>query len=768
MQMKRMIPKSLVVPLWALTVAGAVQAQNTPASQSSSSSPNEEDVVTLSVFEISSSQPGRYQADESASGGRIRTEIMDTPSSVTVLTREFIEDSGALRVLDAAKYVAGVSEATIPNALDRVNIRGFQSDGRRIDGFSWADQANYDTAGIERMEVIKGPDALLQPTGIPGGTINLVTKRPEFTPAGYVTLQVGQYDSNRIEADSTGPIGDSKEFAYRVVGAIHDSEGYIDRTKRKSYYLAPSLMWRMSPSTQLTVRYEYYHFDTHIGEGIPVDPSVGTDSPFKLLTGVAPDFSPGFEAGDREFRRVRAHTGTFLFTSSINERLSVRLAGRLSYDDTPDRGFGWGVIGNGGARDPNTGLWVGGSVFASTPPYAASPATPQSRIFNHTGTDQQQKLEYRDLQNDWAYTFDTATLKSITSAGFAYAFEYQKLNARPMTAQRFDVDNFALDTQPVVFGNFGTVRRRELSRLQTYVNEQVWLLNDRVIVSAGLTNVQFNGYFGNLADNSTDGRLFEGHGQANTVNYGIVAKPVENLSVYYGHSESAVPQSNFQQVAQGSAPRVSRGIQDEVGVKVQLLDKRLIASVAYYEIDQTGYSLANPANLSSPPPNPLLPALILTRVAKGWEYQVTAALTKQLSLVAGYADTTNRDPNGIPFRSSAEEMGGIYMRYNFTDGALQGLAVALGVNYIGERAGDVATGYTIASTPENPIPNQPSFYLPSQTLADLNLTYARDNWIYRLNVLNVFDKENYPASGARNTVIVGNPRNITGSVTWKF
>jgi len=262
--------------------------------------------------------------------------------------------------------------------------------------------------------------------------------------------------------------------------------------------------------------------------------------------------------------------------------------------------------------------------------------------------------------------------------------------------------------------------------------------------------------------------LTSGDGSANTGSYGVVVKPLENLSVYYGHAENAVPQSNFEQVVSGAAPRVSRGTQEEFGAKIQLLNKRLIAGISYYEIDQTGYSLANPANLTSPPPPVLLPALILTRYAKGWEYQVTASISRNLSLIASYADTTNRDPNGIPFRSAAEKMGAFYVRYEFTEGGLAGFAAGLGSNWMGKRAGDVATGYTPASTPTNLIPNQPSFYLPEQTLVDLNLTYARKALVYRLNVSNLLDEDNYPATGARNTVIVGNPRAFSGSVTFKF
>lgn len=767
-----MPPKNIISPprltLWALCLGPLVASAQTSAVQPSP--PPDDEVVTLSVFEVSSEQASRYQADQMATGGRIATDIMDTPATVTVLTRDFIQDVGSLRVLDAAKYVAGIGEATIPNALDRVNIRGFQSDGRRVDGFSTADQANFDTVGIERMEIIKGPDAVLQPAGVPGGTINLVTKSPKFHQGGYLSVQAGQYDSNRVEADVTGPLSDS--LAYRVVTAVHDSEGYVDRSFRESIYAAPSVSWRMSPSSLLTVRYEYYDFDSHVGEGVPVDPSVGTNDEFKLLAGVPRDFSPALEAGDREYRRVTSHSGTFLFNSTIGDRLSVRVAGRIAEIDTPDRGFGWGVIGNGGSRDPQTGLWVAGSNFLSTAPYTASPATPQSRTFNHTGTDQGQRLRYRDLQNDWAYSFDTNYLGSVTSAGFAYAYESQNLQARSMTAQPFQVDNFSLDTAPVTFGAYNTDRRRQISRLQAYINQKVELFDDRLILTVGATNVTFNGVYGNKLSAATPtavaGQMYAGEGSANTVSYGAVVKPIENLSIYYGHSENAVPQTNFQQVTEGRAPRISEGTQDEFGVKVQLLDKRLLMSVSYYEIDQTGYSLANPANLTSPPPPVLLPALILTRIAKGWEYQITAGLTKNLTLIASYADTKNRDPNGIPFRSSAEELGAIFLRYAFKDGTLDGLAIGVGANYMGKRAGDVGSGYTSASTPDNLIPNQPSFYLPAQTLMDMNVTYARGDWEYRLAVANLLDEENYPASGARNTVVVGNPRNISGSVTWKF
>lgn len=764
--------------LLALAPATASFAQvadrGTPAATNAKT---DEEVLLLSPFEVATSQVGRYVTEESASGGRIRANVMDTPATVAVLTRDFIEDVGALRVLDAAKYIAGISEATIPNGLDRVNIRGFQSDGRRVDGFSWTDQANYDTAGIERMEVIKGPDSLLQPTGVPGGTINLVTKRPQFTSEGSVTVQAGEYDSNRVEFDSTGPIPGTKNLAYRFVSSLHDSDGYVQQSFRKSFFAAPSFTWRIGHNSQLTVRYEYYNFKTTTLEGLVVDPSVGTNTGFRLLPGIAHDFSPAL-SDKYQFRRVESHTGTFFFTTTLNEHLSMRLAGRFSEDNTPDSGLSWGASTQGGSRNPLTGLWEGGLIYSSTAPYAATAAPALSHTFNHTGSTSDQHLRYRDLQNDWVYAAKSRWVDSSTMAGFAYGYEQQHQDIRNLTASPFSIDAFSLnDVAPAPATTLSNARRRDLTRAQFYGTEKAELLDGRVILSGGLANLSFDGHFGSkvstAAQTGVAGRMYAGEGSKTTANYGLVVKPVKIVSLYYGHTESAVPTTNFQSVAErkdqdGQDISFSVGKQDEYGAKAQFFDNRLMVSVAYYKINQTNYSIANPGNLTSPPPATTLPALLVDRVAKGWEYQVSASLTKSLSFVASYTDSTNRDPNGVPFRNAAEKSGAAYLRYEFKRGTLRGLAIGAGANYLGKRAGDQASGVTSASTSTNIIPQQPSFYLPSRTLADLNFSYTLKQWTYRLAINNLFNTTDYAASQTRTSVYMGNPRNLTGSVTYRF
>ncbi|KXU36458.1 hypothetical protein AXK11_04495 [Cephaloticoccus primus] len=764
-------------------LAQQVGAQSAPAAATARAAAADAEVVTLSVFEVSSSAPARYQASESAAGGRITTSIMDTPTTVTVLTTDFLDDVGGTRVLEAAKYVAGVSEATIPNALDRVIIRGFQTDGRIVDGFRTGGQANYDHGAIERVEVVKGPDAVLLPTGAPGGTINLVTKKPQWTAGGSLKLQVGEYDANRVEADVTGPL--SERFAYRVVAAVQDNEGYIDGTFRESTLLTPSLTWRIAPQSNLTVRYEYYYFKAANIVGIPTDPSVGTGDPFKVLEGVPHNFNPTF-GKDYEFRRTTAHTGDFLFTSTVTDKLSVRLAGRVVEMYTPDSDLRIRLNTPGGSRNPFTGEWEGGVDWVNTAPagsppnFVAQPAAPVSPIIGITGTRGDYTERHRDLQNDWSYIVNGDRVTSSTLLGFSYSYFANTGQGYFRTSPDIDITKETRPSGPAVVS---TVPNRDvrhnISRYQVYLTEQLELFNKRLMLSGGVAHLTFNGMFQNRFEPaypppnaSLAGQSFSGSGSKATYNYGVVLKPLRdrNVSLYYGHTQNAVPVGGgeYRLANIGQAPLFSEGTQDEFGVKTNFFDGRVIASVAYYEIEQTGYALHHPGNFATPQPPAPLPPIISTRKGSGWEFQVAGSITDNLSIIASWADTKNRNPDGIMLNSSAEESGAVFVRYEVGRGALRGFAVAVGANYQGKRAAGDTAGYTDASTPTNLIPNQPSAYMPERTLVDVTLSYARGNWSYGLTLANALDKTYYAAADSRDLINVGTPRNLSGSVSWKF
>ena len=735
--------------------------------QTARTAPSDSEIVKLGVFEVSGAAPNRYQASEVSSGGRIRTAIFDSPQTVNVVTEALLKDVGAVRILDALKYVPGVTESTLPNGLDRITVRGFQIDGATVDGFYDITQGNIDPLTIERIEVVKGPNAILSPTGSPGGTINNVTKKPLFvTPRHSVRLEYGAFDAGSVEVDSTGRIGDaSSKFAYRVVAAYRNFDNYYGNTKTKRYTLAPSLSYLFNSATKLTFQAEFSDWRAGAYLGIPIDPSAGSTNTAKLLAGVSPTKAV---YADDIYRRDKRSAYRAVFTSEITEHLSVRVAARQAYYYLDNQGLNFAPNnGNGGATNPLTGLWTPGLVYGPGPTFTASPAPVQSRIFNRGGQRSTVNDQKQNFQNDWVYNVKLGDFTSVTSAGFAYT---RRLPNAAQTTVNTNLANTPLDFDNIVLGpltDLGTVNTREnnneLSR-QYYANQNLTALEGRLIVSGGISKIIVRNSTIRLLPGATNNVFI--NNEKNTVNYGVVVKPVKDVSLFYGHSENASPVST--NLTPAGTPDFSVGNQDEFGGRVRLFENRLQLGVTYFKIAQNAFSVPNPANLTVPAPVPPAPLLYSDRAAKGWELEGTYEITKGFTVIGNYTNFTNRDPNNIPFRGTAEKSAAAWARYEFQDATFKGFNVSLGANWTDKRPGTSASGFTAASTPTSLIPNQPTFYLPARTLVDFSAGYTRGVWSYQANVDNVFDKKYLAAALSRNAVYAGPGINLRVSATYRF
>ena len=249
-------------------------------------SPGETPVV-LSAFEVRSGDLGRYQTADATSGGRMAQELFASPQTVNVATSQLLADVGADRILDALIFTPSVTESTIPNGLDRITVRGFQVEGETVDGFYIDEtQQNIDPALLDRIEVVLGPNAILAPTGSPGGTINNLTKKPLFQAQSSLSLQAGLFDYGGAVLDTTGPFSD--KFAYRLIADVHSLlTATTMAPSRSPYTVAPALTYQMTRGTKLTVQglFDYAHFTNYLG--IPVDPSSGSTNDAMTCRGAA-------------------------------------------------------------------------------------------------------------------------------------------------------------------------------------------------------------------------------------------------------------------------------------------------------------------------------------------------------------------------------------------------------------------------------------------------------------------------------------------------
>lgn len=712
------------------------------------------ELVTLSPFVVPADSVGRYTATEATSGSRVRISLLDSPQSVSVVTRALIDDIGAARMLDAAKYVAGISESTIPNAQDRTNIRGFQTDGATIDGFNFFSYANIDPVIVDRIEVVKGPNAILSPQ-IVQGTINLISRKPTFADGGYVAARIGRYNADRVEFDLNRVVVPGK-LAARVVAAAQHSHDQAEGNFNHSQVAMPMFTYAFGNAAAVTLQAQFYNDYSAAYGGLPIDLAVGTADRAHLLDGVPTDLDLYTTMAARH--SAGAHY-RLLFTAEPIEHLSVRVAANAARWHGSSVGINLGVPvdANGQpvatlALDPATGAWRGTGALNSDP------------VFPRAGGVVRQSRTYYNLQNDYAYRRNVGPIDSTTVAG--YMLNYL---SNPLTAMNVAVAPLAIrhaaglpGYTPVGMNGSSTIFATDQ---QLYLNEVISADRGRFVATFGIADAWYKAYVNDhllyrTASNTPTARLPSG---------GLVFKPVPGLALYTGFSRQSTALQPSTTVP--LAHRLQTGKQHEVGVRTDLLDGRLFASVAYFSIAQTSFAVPNPGNAAIPPPTPALPPLYTDLHVDGVEFELRAALTSALSVIGSATTLHARNPVGQPFRGVAERTAAAWIDYAVPHGhAWRGLSVGFGVDYVGRRAGDFPSGTpTTASTPEHLIMPQPSFWLPARTLLSVGVTYRwRRDWKFQLNIDNLLNEQYLAASTSRNTVFPGTPFNPRFGVTYEF
>jgi len=328
MKKPQLSPVALGLCAFAFCSSPQLVAQSSPYSADQAQQPSEETVV-LPAFSVAGDTVDRYRAADAVSSARVRTQLIETPNSITVLPRDFIEDIAPVRLYEAAKYVAGVQDGRGNTYLERIHIRGFESTGRTINNFADTGNHNLDEALIERVEISKGPNAILSPAGQPGGTINIVTKAPEFKAKHSLTALIGDFDAQKVTLDTTAPLPGSDRFAYRLIAAYQDTERYVSSSaKLRNKLIAPQFTWRISPTSELVARYDWFETRTFREQFMIVDPEV-------VQRGQTPRPAPGFSwkgtngAPGWSALSYQKQSLSLEFSTSFNQHLTMRLAGRF-------------------------------------------------------------------------------------------------------------------------------------------------------------------------------------------------------------------------------------------------------------------------------------------------------------------------------------------------------------------------------------------------------------------------------------------------------
>lgn len=717
-------------------IAGAAVTQLS-AQTSTHAEPANDEVLALPEFNVSSGQANPYRATDAMSAGRVRGQLHDTPISISVVTKEFVQDIGANAMYDVTKYFSGLSNgrgAGVGGISDRHVIRGFENDGRTIDNFGTSFQANFDPVFYERIEVVKGPNSILAPTGTPGGSINIITKSPQFKEANVLSVEVGNFNAQKISFDSTGPLQISKNLAYRLVGSYQDTRTYIPGNV-KQWDISPQLTYKFSETSQVTFKYtkiswaEYGATADANSWGWAVDPSVvnGATLPNTPSRGFSYRGRNGDTVWDQRTDPVDILQGEF--TTSLTDQISMRLAGMFYYDRMgQDTGFPT-FPGTGNRYDPATGLltpnytWAKDALGNYTPTFSAAfDPTNISRI----ATLAPVWTQTTQLQNDFAGNFKAGGVSIQPIAG--WSFVHTGVRSKNLTAPLAPVNLFAPNDNPphpaITAYNYNVYTLARTSQKQLYAALRTGFFSDRFFVTGGASRVWVNNVTSNLLK-STAASL---QGHHDTYMAGLLGKPIEGVSVYYNYSSNSSPTSFNNQ------PLWRDGKEHEFGVKTEFFNQRLAFTAAHFQIVQSNLVTPNPAFNTDPINNP--PNLISSQTNHGIELEVTGGLTQHLSIIGSYTamklrDTFNRRPRNIPDHT----LNGL-LNYHFTDSPLKGFNVFAGVSHVGNTAGETPA----ASATALGVIEQVSYYVGARTIYNVGAGYTMGRVRFNLNVDNVLNR----------------------------
>jgi iron complex outermembrane receptor protein len=795
------IRKHRYLPAAASLAAALGLVDVTRAQTAATATSAQEEVVQLPQFTITESTANPYQSRQALSASRVAMPIQDIPQTVSVVTSDLIQDSLGQRMIDVAKYVTPVVESSLAMGSDRYQIRGFQVSHEFIDGVEISGQGGYSMSlapyNIERVEVIKGPNAILVPGGSPGGQMNPITKSPAFVNRASATLELAQYFGSAASFDVDRVLTADKKQAVRLVGAYWYSDGYMQRSYRHGYMVAPSYSIQLAPDHKLTVKAEVMQNRETNGSGIPIDPAVGSNDYARVARVLPRDFSFGDKA-DTRHRQTERISAELL--STLSSHVTARLYLMADHVIRSDIGGTNASISStagtiAGSRNPTTGLFEPGvtwtvnntgatAVISSTSVPIPDPST---WVFNRNFG--RVYLTYNELhaKNDYAARFNTDYFKSTTIVGWSANRSTVKFMSYPAAA-RPPVPATALSSitfpsyayqHPTATNGGGDLTGRQVDA-QGFVYENLGFLSDRLLLSGGVSR-----YTGNLKRIDTG---LIGYSGVNPLEYklntnaqtlGVTVKPVKEIALFYGYNTSGGQMPDSLQAGNiASSLRVAEGRQKEYGVKINALNDTFTASISRFDIRQSNYPAPNSeyyilVSQGQTPPPTFPTTLYLDLTSKGTEVEFTYAWNKNLSILGNYTWFKLRQPYDVKYRATPDENGGLYVDYRFTQGPLTGFGVNLGIDYKGEVPGDqVNPAYTtqrpLGGGGPQFVPQQPSFKVAGRTLYNLGFAYRHAQWTARLQIVNLFDKEYIQAALNRNSLYVGDPRSIRTSFTYKF
>ena len=658
--------------------------------------------------------------------------LRETPQAIMVLDAEILEDAGVTRLADALDLSASLARQNNFGGLwDNYAIRGFAGDenlpsGYLVNGFNAGRGFGgpRDLSGIERIEILRGPNAALLGRGEPGGTINLITKKPEFEVEGAINASIGSFDTYRVDGDWTGPLNDV--FAVRLNGYYENAGSFRDTLESTRYGVMPSALWRLGENTSLSYELE------RTRQEIPFDRGVVA---INNRLGVVPVGRFLGEPGDGPLQ-ADATGHQLQLQHEFSDDWSLLLG--AGYRETDLEGSSTEAELAGSRQR----LLTDGQTLSRQRRFRDYEATHTVFRGELSGRFSTGQFEHRILIGADKDTFENSQLFLRFRPGSA-------AGQTPQTGNQINIFNPVYGQFPLPTPGPQTNRIDELGAWGFYVQDQV-RLTDRLQVRLGARYDDFT----NESLNRTTGARSSVSDDKVSPQIGIVFDATDALTLYAAYGQGFRQNSGADFAGRPFEPEESESA--EIGARFDIAG--LQATLALFSMTKTNILTADPVNAG-------FSIAIGEARSQGVEVDLAGELPGGVNVWLSYAYVDAQAANDVLDVNFALTIRSGDRLINVPEHTLSltasrgfelgGRDLELGGSllYVGERLGETAT----------------TFELPSYTTLRLFGSYAlTDALEIAAEVNNLADEEYYTNSFSRLWVAPGAPRNATVTLRYRF
>ncbi|WP_342653062.1 TonB-dependent siderophore receptor [Pseudomonas sp. F3-2] len=721
--------KALAALVATVACQGLAWAEEAPATPAKRSTIQLQNSVVSGEAPVQEQDVG-YQAKNSTAGTKTSTPLSETPRSVSVVTRQRIQDQGSQTLTDILGYVPGIFAPpfAVGDGLagDLFSIRGYNAtdygygllkDGLRLQG------NRYDTTtepyGLERTEVFRGPSSILYGENAPGGLVNLVSKRPTETAQGEAKFSYGSNNRRQLGLDVSGPLTDDNRILGRIVMLGRNADTQVDSVPDDRLYIAPSMTFNFDEDTALTLLSSYQRDRTKLLLGYP---AAGTllNNPNGKIGKDQFNGNPNWDDFERE-----SWTLGYEFSHQLNENWQFRQNSRYM-ESRLDRHETWpNNLNNGG--------------FGST--------------LTATYYDRDNKSIAYSVDNQFEGHFTSGALENTLLLGASYDRTSFNQDWAAGFSGPYDVFNpvFPAGTPQML----ATVQNSQLDQQMYGLYSQLQSKYENWIFLLGGRQDFVNSKYRNRAGTTSGLADLDGWDHRFSWQTGVMYQFENGISPYVSYSTAFTPvQQSSQPNGELLDPILSH--QYEVGLKYEPAGWNTTFSAAVFQLTKTHDVVAGSNGFSRQ---------VGESESKGLELEANSDITPNLSLTASYTYTDARvtkDAPGSLFED--HQLTGIprnqastWATYRFLEGPLSGFRLGGGVRYF-----DNTFAYTA-----------PTLYgklkTGDVTLVDALVGYDIDkHWSVDVNAKNLFDKEYVSGCNNAGRCYWGEERTVMGTVAFRW